>query len=348
VGARHHYVPRVLQKGFASKVEGEKVWTIQATRGSPPIEVSTKDSAVGKFFYGKDKSVEKALSELEGRLASILRNLFADEDPDKYATQLSHLLWVQAFRTKAMRENMVGAFRRVLESAFSEANRFEFFSNLRLQALANIDALIGEEAGTLPLRNRIILEEAIKVPSLRDMLADGICSHLANAGVVDFISRMLTQGAWSQKFEETAQNGQISGLTKLLETENAPEHVTPARWYVSKYENHAIILGDIVTVFYDVNLNGFGPGRVGSEWNWVALPISHNMVLMGSKTGDELRIRAEVLNYHSAALSDYAFFCSRTCGSFEKLQNVIGTLDALVTDEEISTIVKTTWASGLG
>jgi hypothetical protein len=214
-----------------------------------------------------------------------------------------------------------------------------------MQALANIDTLIGEEASTLPLRNRIILEEAIKVPSLREMIADGICLHLANAGVVDFISRMLTQGAWSQKFEETAQNGQISGLTMLLETENAPEHVTPARWYVSTYGNHSIILGDIVTVFYDINLNGFGPGRVGSDWSWVALPISHNMVLMGSKTGDELKIRPEILNYYFAALSDHAFFCSCTCSSIENLQNVIGTLDALVSDEEISTIVKSTWTS---
>ena len=84
VRERHHYIPRFLKKGFASRVENGKVWIWQVSRYRPPIELSTKDSGVEKKFYGDDDTLESAFGEYEKRFAPAIVNYYLDAIRMKY------------------------------------------------------------------------------------------------------------------------------------------------------------------------------------------------------------------------------------------------------------------------
>jgi hypothetical protein len=52
-GDRQHILPRFLLKGFASRIEGEKIYTWVYPRNSPPVEANIRKVGVEKHFYGK-------------------------------------------------------------------------------------------------------------------------------------------------------------------------------------------------------------------------------------------------------------------------------------------------------
>ena len=68
---RHHYIPRFLLARFASQRQEEKSWVWQISTDRA-IEISTKDAAVSKHFYGQDSSIEDGLVPLETGYAATL------------------------------------------------------------------------------------------------------------------------------------------------------------------------------------------------------------------------------------------------------------------------------------
>lgn len=53
-GKRQHIIPRFLMKGFASRFDGDKVFTWVYRKGVPPFEGNTKNINVERYFYGKE------------------------------------------------------------------------------------------------------------------------------------------------------------------------------------------------------------------------------------------------------------------------------------------------------
>lgn len=103
---RHHFVPRMLLRGFAPADEPGKVWQIKTSDKSDPVLVSIGNVALIKHFYtmyrdrpSKDADFfwEELLSEWEGRAAGSLRAL--DETPDKMQAPVSLLVVLQMLRT---------------------------------------------------------------------------------------------------------------------------------------------------------------------------------------------------------------------------------------------------------
>jgi hypothetical protein len=53
-GKRHHIIPRFLMKGFASRVDGENIFTWVYRKKSNPFEANTKNINIENYFYGKE------------------------------------------------------------------------------------------------------------------------------------------------------------------------------------------------------------------------------------------------------------------------------------------------------
>ena len=87
---RNHYIPRMLLNRFASRTEGKKHWIWQTGQDGQSREISTRDAAVGSLFYGESSTgVERALSEVESRIATVLRRLDeAGESLSEFAPEI--------------------------------------------------------------------------------------------------------------------------------------------------------------------------------------------------------------------------------------------------------------------
>ncbi|RYB88330.1 DUF4238 domain-containing protein [Nocardioides glacieisoli] len=142
VAKRHHTVPKFYLRGFARE---DQIATIRLP-GDQRFLQSVNDAAVEKHFYTVDGHeegadvVERALSEVEGRTATIFEKVIAGSWPldleDRSA--LGYFITLQATRVPALRKTMdyVGAqmlrlqigaggkaaFRRQLEDQGREVN----------------------------------------------------------------------------------------------------------------------------------------------------------------------------------------------------------------------------------
>ena len=107
---QHHYVPQFYLKNFS--IDGDRV-TVQLYNHETSLFIpksTIKGQAKEKFLYGKDDSIEKDLSKLEGAVS----NLFHDPitkitppiEPENYKLLLEFII-IQLFRTKKAARNLL-------------------------------------------------------------------------------------------------------------------------------------------------------------------------------------------------------------------------------------------------
>ena len=107
-GKRHHIIPKFLQKGFASREEGETVWTwLYHKKIGKPREISTKDALVSEHFYGKgDQSADDEITEFESaHLTPLVDALRLGKcDVDGARREIAGLIAHLSIRTKLIRK----------------------------------------------------------------------------------------------------------------------------------------------------------------------------------------------------------------------------------------------------
>ena len=72
---KQHFVPRFYLKNFSLKSSGKMLGIFNITNSKFISAGNLKDQAYKNYFYGHDPSIEDALSESEGIVATILRNI---------------------------------------------------------------------------------------------------------------------------------------------------------------------------------------------------------------------------------------------------------------------------------
>jgi hypothetical protein len=107
-GKRQHILPRFLLKGFASRVEGEKVFAWVHRKSKPAFETTIENVSVEKHFYGKEGelSADNEITDLESGYAYLIDSL----RQQKHGTYISDPLISDfiahlSIRTKHLRES---------------------------------------------------------------------------------------------------------------------------------------------------------------------------------------------------------------------------------------------------
>lgn len=119
---RNHYVPRFLLKRFSSRSQGKKSWIWQVSHEDDPVEISTRDAAVTRDFYGGPSSgVEDAFATAETRFADVLAAIESGDSPQLHQKELREFIWTLVVRTRAFRQQFAqfsgDLLEKVLESA---------------------------------------------------------------------------------------------------------------------------------------------------------------------------------------------------------------------------------------
>lgn len=81
-GVRQHILPRFLLKGFASKMDGQEVFTWVCRKGGNIFEANIKNVAVEKHFYTGpgEINVDDEITEIERGFALLLDELRQKND----------------------------------------------------------------------------------------------------------------------------------------------------------------------------------------------------------------------------------------------------------------------------
>lgn len=93
-----HYVPQFLLRGFARpgtnpQDEQRAVAVLNIERNRIIPQAAIRHQCAKSFLYGEDGIVEDALKNLEGRAASVIRNIIKTETPPRHGEQ-PHLILV--------------------------------------------------------------------------------------------------------------------------------------------------------------------------------------------------------------------------------------------------------------
>lgn len=113
-GRQQHYLPQFLQRPFAYRRSGKQfyVYAHHRTRGS--FTPNTKGLGAELDFYGgpEDTALDDAITSGEDALAATVQAV--NQGQTASAMEMATLISALAFRTKSMREAMVGMFPAVL------------------------------------------------------------------------------------------------------------------------------------------------------------------------------------------------------------------------------------------
>lgn len=335
VKERNHFIPQLLLRRFASRIEGKKAWVWQYRQPAKPIEISTKDAAVGRFFYGKPETgIEDALTPHEVKTAELFTALDKGADPNQFTEDLQRLVWLLYVRTKSFRRRLLKASNGFVEVLLDELCSGENELKLRKKILPRMDAQFLEKARALPyqqqkylLANRRLL--MAKMP-LRSFVEEIVSGFLAE---------------WSGASEEAVESGQIKGMQGLLpEFSENTDFLEVQNWKLVTSNEQNLVLGDSC-VFALTNgevrsLEKLHDKVVSSA---IFLPISGTQLLVGVRRGDDPSLPVDKVNLASVRQSSEMFFASKMDPDLANMVGQMGASSDLLARDEMKALVAEIW-----
>ena len=119
---RQHYIPRFLLKGFNSKLSQDKAFVWYYLNGNSPIEVSIRDIALEKSFYGEpgDESLDSLITEKEKAFADVLDQVRNNKViQNNQINTLSEFVGNMVIRTRHVRKGITEGMGKLIKMTSS-------------------------------------------------------------------------------------------------------------------------------------------------------------------------------------------------------------------------------------
>jgi hypothetical protein len=336
-GNRHHTLPRFLLKGFASRVEGEKIFTWLYTKNRTPIEVDIRKVSAEKHFYGRkgELSVDDSITELEGNYALLLDKLRVHEgkveisDP-RIPEFITHLV----IRTKHIRDSYRKSFEYLIEKI---DEYFSDFDNLKSAILNNSELMReniekGFEDYPFLKPHRTILE-----PMIPYMLLAYLYN---NKKEIENMRMSFFENITKNILPKINKKGHITALSQGLIPDVRAEMYRQLRWFVFNC-NEAIVLGDIGCLFEITGAKRFNSINFQNDIILnIFLPISDRKILVGTSLSGIPNVDLNLINLEIAKCSRDFFICSKKLSNINTLVPKLGTDVDIISRNEIEGAVE--------
>ena len=319
---RNHNIPRFLLNRFACRREGDKRWIWQISRRGAPKEISTRDAAVSRDFYGGHKTgLENALSDIETPLHNVLVAIDSGSPLESHAQELRQLVWSLALRTAALRGQFEQTATNMLDILVEAATDEKLRSGVMDHFEKNLDELVLEQ---MPPDQRDRVAIVLQNPAIRMAVQQAVRVRIERESfkplLVGLSHLLRSQGT----LEKAARGGHIKALNSLLREGRSPEWFAPMGWQKIDMAPHSVILGDCCVV--GISSDGaIGPllGR-SEDWQLAFVPISHSSVLVAHRTTGRALLTAAEVNKASAMCSLEHLYASSLPDDLDALLNIIG------------------------
>jgi hypothetical protein len=332
-GKRQHIIPRFLQAGFASRKDGDDVFTWMYRAGQTPFECNTLNVGVEREFYsiGADTAADDAITDVEGPFSELVSSLRETPPQRTSQPQIADLIAHFEIRTRHLRRALFSAtdyFIRALASFFEDTPvATEYFvrkvrtdPELLRKPLA---AALGcpQELADLVVANAPpeIFKEAISssLPSISDMIQNRLRGELR--GIV--------------------KNSHIRALKKAVSPAARADSLRKLEYATIAYSPGDLILGDSIVLFEVTGSRRYKTLLEGKdELRAVYLPLSPQLLLMGTKSQNAAT--ASDLSDAIARCSFEYFIGDRNNTTNAVRHTRIGEAAALLTNDQLDEIVR--------
>jgi hypothetical protein len=350
-GKRHHIVPRLLQRGFASRIQGDTVltWLYRKKGSVSKKEVSTKDIMLSENFYGKKGSInaDDEITQVENKLAPLINKLRNGKcDIEESKTEIAELIAHLSVRTKLVREGFTKMSKQMIggmKEIFTDENNIE---NVLLNPPQNFLETQIEEV--LTDKNNEELANAIELFDLLGLEKDDVKKMVTQLTYSAFSEEEskneiidLVKGLFSQIFDES--NPLYPQSIKEGHNKSLAENTIPLM-RVKKYEQFdwkvykvtpPLILGDAGCIFRENGEILFKPSCDIENTSQIYLPISTNQILIGTNNSAEIETDIKVINEALAKCTYEQFICSEKSDDKVNLIQFIGMNTNFASDDEI-------------
>ncbi|MBN1362586.1 MAG: DUF4238 domain-containing protein [Sedimentisphaerales bacterium] len=343
---RNHYIPRVLLARFASRRDGKKAWVWQLSQGKEPTEVSVRDAGVATYFYGRPETrVEERLSQQEARITTVLDAIEAGANPANHDRELRHWLHTLTARTRHLRDGFSDAATALIEELVNSADSESAQSAGRAYIDANFDELMLETLAEFPEHQKHFFIDALRRdPSyrafLRGYMTSLVSQHNLGKLVKDFLSRVQELA----DVDELGKDGQVRGLSKLLNARDRESPISVDSWHLIKADSTELVLGDCCTFVIDKSGDAYPLLAASSEdRREIYVPLSKRCTAVGTRSSTTPSLTAPEINLAAAKVSRDTLFAGSLDPTILQLSKTIGTSSSLLGRESTSGLVEEVW-----
>lgn len=288
-GKRQHFVPQLLQRGFASHYSGNEAYTWVYRRGTQPFNTNIKNVGVEGLFYSVDQDTEldRAITSFEGEYNSLLADLRsiavpAIVDAPRIATLLAHL----EIRTRHVRQSVLKTGTHLWDALMRFASDEEAFGRYFRRAIERDPSLMQEAMAKqmqtygIPMQLLPQVMEASK-PLLEQFLP----STLSQMSV--FATQF--RSSLPEVLNKAAKSGHVKALVEALAPAIKVDRLSSLQFEVVECGEVCLPLGDFMVLFQVSGERNFKPFFEGKdELVAIFLPLSRHRVLIGSEVYYEL------------------------------------------------------------
>lgn len=346
-GKRHHIIPRFLQKGFASRIDGKNVFTWFYRKNLEPREFNTLNTFVENYFYGKEGELnaDVEITNLEtSDFSPLLDNLrILEGSVDSFRSQIAGFISNLTVRTKLLRNSFIESSNYISDELGQYFSDNENIKNL----LSNPQLIENEIKNVLnsPEVDELLANSNLQnISFLKEILPDLVKSEFPkileeeNNSITTFFQMFFEKT--SEAIPDGIKKGQIKALIENPTPDWITEYCEKLNWFVCK-SSSPLILGDTGCIS-EVNGNrNFKPiAEKGDEIINIFLPISYDKVLVGTTNPLEPKINVKILNSAIAKCSFEQFISSEYTTEKATLIDSIGMWSELLSLDEMEKLRK--------
>jgi len=355
-GKRQHILPKLLQKGFASRIDGKTVYTWMYRKGDFPKEVSTTNTIVEQYFYGKvgELSADEEITDLENnKLAPLINRLREGTfNPQKGKVEIAELVAHFSVRTKLVRKGFQAASEQMfqgIKKIFTDEKTIEnvFLSPKKSLFEKQIDEVLSDSDNEQVKQSLEIFKLfGAEEDDVKHLLSELTYSFLNDEETKDE-NKNFFKDLFSEMFGEKAietlpdsiKKGHIQSLAENTIPTARADKFEKLDWIVFDSKS-PVILGDVCCIFRFNNENLLKPPFDIENINQIYLPISSNQILIGASNLKEIETDIPTLNEAIARCSFEQFICSEKADDKTNLIELIGTNSYIATDEEMENVLE--------
>jgi Protein of unknown function (DUF4238) len=309
---RHHFLPRFLLKGFASRSRRDSYFTYLFTREGRQHETNITNVAVAGDFYGReaDGGVESGLRESESQHATVLHRIRSEGLDNNDRLILGEFVRHLLVRTRHMREtagDLAGAITALMRQLLPTTQMQEKLKQeISKRALGNESLWAQMKAKGVNLTEQQ-MTHLVDLAMAQIDLASGLRLYSDALELIDVLG--------------AAAAGQIGALRRA--TGERPVPPDDVIWSLTKTEPHFFILGDLAVI--GRTADGYcHPMQPDAGLEAIVLPIGHQHLLIGALTPTIPTIDPEQVNDASVELSRDFFVASRNTQREQHYQARLG------------------------
>lgn len=342
-GVRHHILPRFLLKGFASRIQGDGVFTFLYRKHKTPFETNIINIGAEKYFYGErgEISADDVITILDSEYAYMVEELRGKGDGvEVLDTRVEEFAVHLLLRAKLLRDFFKNSFAYLTDAIIEYFSDTENVKKYFKKHPDLIEEKIKKECKnrSIPRRQRVMLMKKYKqmlpnvIENQRQVLED-MCKYISGYAIKEL-----------PKIVKNTHNKALAEMSPSGIRVNRFKHL---RWFVYK-PTKQIILGDAGCLYEMDGKKRFGViYEEAKQIKNIFLPLSSHCMLAGVSS-PESQFNFDVINEAIAKCSQEYFVCSSHSEDFLKLCTIIGEDAAILTNDALEQIVDELMQSRVG